>query len=128
MDRKTKHVVRELSKFPFTVAVYMFGSGTEGKATKISDIDICVVDDTRFDTKQRKKVYQFSSEPFDVSLFSDLPLYMKYEVLKGKLVYVKAKSFLTNIKESVIREYLDTRHIWDEGLKIRKRCGYKVMS
>lgn len=126
MDEKTRHIVKELSKFPFTKAIYIFGSKAEGRGTEISDTDICVVDDTEFDAKQRKKVYQFSSEPFDVSLFSDLPLFVKHEVLKGRLVYLKGKAFLANLKESVIREYLDTRHIWDEGLKIRKRYGYRV--
>jgi len=85
---KKKELIEELGRFPFTKVVFEFGSSASGKKTPISDIDICVIDDESFPKDKRREVYQYSEKPFDISLFSDLPLYIKYEVLKGKAVVV----------------------------------------
>lgn len=118
---KLEELIEKLKKFKFTKAIYLFGSYALGKETKVSDIDICVIDDVKYKKEERNVVYDFSEPPFDVSLFSDLPLFIKLEVLKGKLIFVKDAKFLAKIKSKVIEESLDMVPLWEEGLKIREK-------
>jgi len=128
IGQQIKKVVAELSKFPFVKAIYLFGSTQKGKATRISDIDICVIDDESFQLRERYKVYQYSEHPFDVSLFSQLSLPIQYEALKGDCIFCKDRQFIVDLKPKVWFEYFDMQPVWEEGLKIRKKAGHRVVS
>ncbi len=125
---KLDKILDELAGYPFTKAIYLFGSYAKGRNTNISDIDICVIDDyVNYPEKQRREIYIYSEYPFDVSLFSDLPISIKYAVLKGKCVVLKDRDFLIDVKTRTLNEYLDVKPILDEGLRIRKSAGHRVI-
>lgn len=125
MEDKLKKVITELSEFPFVKAIYLFGSSMRRK-TPISDIDLCVLDDERSPMEEREKIYELSEHPFDISLFSDLSSYVRYKVLRGKPILVKDREFLVKVKYETLSVYFDMKPLWEEGLKVRRACGYKV--
>jgi predicted nucleotidyltransferase len=122
-----KKVVKELADFPFVKAIYIFGSSAL-RETPISDVDICVLDDENFPRGERRKIYLYSEPPLDISLFSDLPCQIRYEVFRGKALLVKDKEFLVRAKEATLAQYFDMKPIWEEGLAIRKSCGHVVLA
>ncbi len=127
IEERVKKLVDALSKFAFVKAIYLFGSRQIGKATKISDIDICVIDDPSTSLKEKFKVYQYSEYPFDVSLFSQLSLPIQFNALKGECVFCKDEEFVKELKPKIWFEYFDMQPIWEEGLKIRKKAGHRVI-
>jgi predicted nucleotidyltransferase len=52
-----KNIVERLKTFPFVKCIVLFGSSAEGKTTKLSDIDICVIDDPSFPVNIRERVF-----------------------------------------------------------------------
>src|SRR3989344_3465662 len=76
MKRKDKRI-----KF-----VFVFGSVLTPRFNKLSDIDVCIYYDS-----DKKKRFNFllnikaSSPDLDIHIFQDLPLFVRKEVLKGKL-------------------------------------------
>lgn len=122
-EEKLKKILEELKKFKFVKAIVLFGSKARKKATLISDFDICVIDDEKYPKKERRKVYFYSEKPFDISLFSDLPLYIKFEVLKGKVLWLKSIKDFINIREETTLSYLDQKWIWEDFFRERKEIG-----
>lgn len=120
MESVLSDIVGELKNFDFVKAVYVFGSYAADKQTPVSDIDICVIDDPGFSRDERRKVYRFATDKLDVSLFSDLPLYMQYEVFKGRSLYMRDEKYVRELREKTTFEYLDKRWLWDDYLKDRK--------
>jgi predicted nucleotidyltransferase len=122
-ESKLKKIVAELKDLSFTKAVILFGSSVKGKATPISDIDVCVIDDEKFSKTERRKVYGYSTDKIQVSLFSDLPLYIKYEVLRGKILVVRDEKYFKKLKGRTVLNYLHTKWLWEEHFELRKRLG-----
>ncbi len=118
-----KRLIDEFKKKEYVIAVVIFGSYTKERQTPLSDIDICVIDDENYDYSKRMEVYGYGSKKVNVSLFSDLPLYIKYEVLKGKVLIMNDEKKFKKLKERTIREYLEQKWIWDEYFRIRKEKG-----
>jgi predicted nucleotidyltransferase len=123
MEKELEKIANELKKEKFVEAIILFGSFAKGKATPISDIDVCVIDNQKFPKKVRRKAYAYSSEKVNISLFSELPLYIKHEVLKGKPMFIRHKNFFRKIKEITTLEYLHTRWLWETHFEIRKKLG-----
>lgn len=121
--KKLNKIVNDLKSLPFTKALILFGSFARGKATPISDIDVCVIDDEKFPKIERRKVYGYSTDKIQVSLFSDLPLYIKYEVLRGEPIFIRDENYLKRLKEKTILNYLHTKWLWEEHFEHRKRLG-----
>ena len=113
-------IIEELKLLPFTEAIVLFGSHAKNKATSISDVDVCVIDNEKFPKEKRREVYQYSTDKINISLFSDLPLYIKYEVFKGKLLFVKDKSNFRRLRENITLEYLNKKWLWEDYFRRRK--------
>ena len=88
--------------------IYLYGSAAHGKSHVGSDIDLCVYHDG---TEQ--EAYQFllsamstiNSNIIDIKLFRQLPLYIRIEVFKGRLLYSKDDSRVYEIAYDTIKEY-----------------------
>jgi len=107
--------VDKLKVFPFALAVILFGSHARGQATPISDIDLCVLDDFKFPKEERMKALDYASSTVSISLFSELPLYVQFDVLsEGVVLWARNEERLLELKERVILEYMDTRYLWEE--------------
>ncbi|MCL4358658.1 MAG: nucleotidyltransferase domain-containing protein [Candidatus Thermoplasmatota archaeon] len=88
--------------------IYLYGSVAHRKSHTGSDIDICIC---HGGTEQ--EAYKFllnaissiDSNILDIKLFRQLPLYIRIDVLKGRLLYSKDVSRVYDIAYDTIKEY-----------------------
>lgn len=88
--------------------IYLYGSVAHGKSHAGSDIDICI-----YHGGTEQEAYQFllsaistiDSNILDIKLFGQLPLYIRIDVFKGKLLYSKDDSKVYEIAYDTIKEY-----------------------
>ena len=99
--------------------IILYGSFAEGKQTSLSDIDLAVYYDgtkeERF--KFRMKILGNVNDKFDIQTFQDLPLYVKKEVLKGKVMYCKESRFIYELERSTSKEFDDFKHRFYDYIK-----------
>lgn len=96
----------EFDKLKFA---YIYGSTILGERTERSDIDICLYYDKN-EEELHKLLFKISGsfpEEYDVQMFQLIPLYVKKEVFKGDLLYVKDKDFVHDLARETFREYED---------------------
>ncbi|MCD6206423.1 MAG: nucleotidyltransferase domain-containing protein [Methanosarcinales archaeon] len=98
-------IIEPLKKNPDVLSIHLFGSYARGREKPFSDIDICVVADKNAD---RDAILSHSSRKIDLSIFHDLPLLMRFRVLKeGKLLFLRDELKLHRITVATIKAYLD---------------------
>jgi predicted nucleotidyltransferase len=98
-------VVNEIKKENGVEAVYLFGSRVSGKGKPYSDIDLCVITDKN---AKRESILGHSSDKIDTSVFWDLPLNIRFRVIKeGRPLYVKDKLKIQRIQVDTVLSYLD---------------------
>lgn len=101
-------IARKIAEIKSVKAVYLFGSYASGKQHALSDIDICVLGNLT--EKDENKVLGKASDNFDISVFNNLPIYIKFRVLRdGKPLIVKDKNYINNLKIVMIHAYFDFR-------------------
>lgn len=86
--------------------VFVFGSVLTPKFNKLSDIDICIYYDA--DKKERFKfLIELSGNfpDYEVHVFQDLPLYVRKEILKGKLIYCQDMQFVYDVAYQTLQEW-----------------------
>ncbi|ADT83606.1 type VII toxin-antitoxin system MntA family adenylyltransferase antitoxin [Thermococcus barophilus] len=113
-----EEVVEELKLYPWIIAVYLFGSQATGKAKPYSDYDICVITEPKITKAQRREILSFSSRKIDISIFWDLPIYIRFRVLsEGKPLFVRDEKKLHRIKARAFKEYWDFKPLLERHLK-----------
>ena len=90
------------------VGIYQFGSHGTPTQTPLSDIDICIFTRT-VDNKLRLHYKSFGTKMYDISIFDDLPLYVKADVFRGKLLHTKDKQYLISLFAKTFRAAQDFR-------------------
>ena len=107
---KISGILRKIEHFDKLKFIYIYGSSIYGKKTARSDIDICLY----YDIKDKRKLHKLLlriigviPEKYDIQMFQMLPLYVKKEIFKGKLIYAKDKGFVHDIAYKTIRDYED---------------------
>jgi predicted nucleotidyltransferase len=123
IERLIQKIIDELNTKPWIKGLYIFGSQASGEATPVSDLDICVIDDTTYPKEERMEAYSLGNYGVNISLFSELPLYIQFEVFKGRPIFIKDEESVKELKEQTVWEYLDTKYLWDEYWKIKKETG-----
>lgn len=116
-----KKLIAELKKNKNIIAAFQFGSHQTAHQTPLSDIDICL-----FTTDTTKKTIlelsSYGSDIIDISLFDNLPQYIKPEVFKGKELFVKDKFLIAEKFAKAQRAYLDSKKYEEAHWKtLRKR-------
>ena len=102
--------------------IILFGSVAEGRATETSDIDLCI---WYAGTPEEGQEFRFAAlsllcdDRYDIQIFGNLPLYVRKEVLRGRVLYCPDERFLYDIALETIREYDDFKHRLDDYLGIR---------
>ncbi len=87
------------------ISIYLFGSYARGREKPFSDIDICVIAAKGAD---RDEILSHSSKKIDISIFHDLPLTMRFRVLKeGQLLFLRDELKMHRIIVATIKSYLD---------------------
>jgi len=108
MKRQLDQILEYLSALPAVRAVYLFGSRAKGKALPMSDLDICVITRARTSESVKADIRSFSDDKMDISLFWDLPVAMRYRVLKeGRLLMKRDDGALHSVITGTLREYFD---------------------
>ncbi|NCN38953.1 MAG: nucleotidyltransferase domain-containing protein [Candidatus Aenigmarchaeota archaeon] len=106
--REIKKIAGELKKIKEIKAVYLFGSYAMGTATPMSDIDVCVVVERDISDDKKADIVSLSSDRIDVSMFWDLPIFIRHRVLKdGKILFERDEGFLNSVRVLTLREYFD---------------------
>ncbi|MCL7476358.1 MAG: nucleotidyltransferase domain-containing protein [ANME-2 cluster archaeon] len=85
------------------------GSAARGDAISGSDIDLCIY----YNADEKEDLSRFrldilsrlKGSVFDIRMFQQLPLYVRVEVLKGRIIYTREQSFLYGIALDTIREF-----------------------
>ena len=99
--------LKEMPDFNKVKFVFLFGSYALKKQNKFSDIDFAVYHDgnTKERFKFRIKLLAKLPEKFDIQIFQDLPLYVRNDVLKGKVIYAQDLTFAYDMAYQTIKEF-----------------------
>ena len=75
--------------------IILYGSASEGRMKEDSDIDICVYYDAAEASEFRLKVLsELFDDVYDIKIFQQLPLPLRMQVLKGKVLYEDDAPFM----------------------------------
>jgi predicted nucleotidyltransferase len=120
--RKTiREVVGAAHKDPDVLALLLYGSAARGENSATSDIDLCLVLRLRVRSAlelSQKKLEYTARFPFHISIFQQLPLYVRQRVLRdGKVLYCRDTNTLYDVAFITIRDFADFEHIYLDYLK-----------
>jgi Predicted nucleotidyltransferases len=102
-------VIGELRNQENIIAVILFGSVARGNAGTLSDIDLCIVTSREISESEKHDLLSYGSRKIDVSLFYDLPLTIRFRVLReGKLLFCRDSLTFHRIVTKTVRQYLDS--------------------
>ena len=112
------HRITLLSRLPgFDRVQFIMLHGSALTGGTGSDIDLCVYYDGDRDESSRFRV-QALSQPgpdlFDIQIFSELPLYVRREVLKGEVVFSRDLRFVYDTAVATYRDFEKFRHRLDD--------------
>lgn len=105
--------LKNLEGFDKVRFIIHYGSAAEGITREESDIDLCIDIDADTDYERsrfRLKVLSELPDFFDVQIFAQLPLYVKKEVLKGKVILCRDEEYLYETAISTIKEFEDFKY------------------
>ena len=108
VKRHLERIIKTLKNKQEIVAVYLFGSYAQGTQTVRSDIDVCVITTNEIADEAEADIGSMYSDAIDLVIFKNLPLHIKFRVLReGKELFVTDEKKLAFIKSKIIKEYLD---------------------
>ena len=123
MDKNIGIFMQKLKKMPdFSRVkfVILYGSQASGNATPMSDYDFAVYYDGGKKERFNFRVYVSSNKLFDVHTFQDLPLYVRKEVLKGKIIYAKDTGFVYDIAYETIKAFEDFKRYYYDYIGLER--------
>lgn len=117
--------IKKVEGFEKVEFIILYGSAAKGQMVEGSDIDICIYYDGSPEELSRfrfKVLSELFDDIYDVQIFQQLPLYVRVEVLKGKVIYCKDKWFLYEAALETIKDFEEFKHrfydyIGDEVIK-----------
>lgn len=101
-------------------AVFLFGSFAKGISNSLSDVDVCIVLNDKLDdlTMSHKKLEYLSLVDYDISIFQQLPLYIRQRVIReGRVLFCGNEDRLYELVFKTIKEFKDFKPIYDEYLE-----------
>jgi hypothetical protein len=131
MDPERQKIVREvvgaLGEAEDILAAILFGSAARGENSSTSDLDLCLVLMTNsysaLDLSEKKLEYasQFTAH---ISIFQQLPLYIRKRVLReGEILFCRDDDALYEVAFRTIRELVDFEPTYLEYLKEVAHAG-----
>ena len=101
--------IKSMLEFNRIEFIILYGSAARGDAISGSDIDLCIYynGDEKEDLSRFRLdiLSRLKGSVFDIQMFQQLPLYVRVEVLKGRIIYAKEQSFLYGIALDTIKEF-----------------------
>ena len=98
------------------LAVYLFGSRTDGTAHKDSDYDFAILFKTKptfemtslIPMELEKELSSILNNEVDIIVLNNLPLEQKFMIIsRGKMIYTSEDNIRTDFEDITIRDYLD---------------------
>jgi predicted nucleotidyltransferase len=111
MDILSERIDRAVGKIRFLGGdkvrfVILYGSASEGRMKENSDIDICVYyDDADASDFRLKVLSDLFDDIYDIKIFQQLPLPLRMEVLKGRVLYEDDTPFLYDKAYETVKEF-----------------------
>jgi uncharacterized protein len=97
--------IKKMPDFRKVKFIVLFGSYASGKQNKLSDIDFAIYYDGDKGERYEFRKSVSNNEKFDVQIFQDLPLYVRINVLKGKVIYFSNQKFVYDIFYETIKDF-----------------------
>lgn len=103
------------------VFIMNYGSYANNTFHNGSDIDLCIYYNGPLEERQKFRLSMLSdlNDIFDVQIFQDLPLYIRKDVLKGKLLYSRDKS-IYDIAKNTIEDFDDFKRGYYDAIGLEK--------
>ena len=105
--------MRTVEGFEKVRFIILYGSVADGQAKAGSDVDLCIYYDGDREEASRFRfavLSELCDNRYDIQIFSHLPLYVRTEVLRGKVIYCPDERFLYDLAYQTIREFDDFKH------------------
>lgn len=105
--------IRDVEGFEKIKFIILFGSAAEGRMIEGSDIDLCVYYDGSSEEASRFRFNVLSElfeDRYDVHIFQQLPIYMRVEVLKGRIIYCRDTKFSYEVALETIKDFEAFKH------------------
>ena len=120
--KEIQDIAKKISKIKNVKAVFLFGSYASGKQNSKSDVDLCIFG--KLNEKQKKEVLRYSSEKMDISLFDELPIWIKTRVFRdGKPLINKDENRVRQIAFKTMHEWEDFKPLIQNRVYRRfERC------
>lgn len=106
--KKALERLKSIEGFEKVNFIILYGSAAKGMTREESDIDLCIDIDAGTNlerSKFRLKVLSELPDFFDVQIFSQLPLYVKKEAIKGKVIFCRNEDHLYKTALNTIKEF-----------------------
>jgi hypothetical protein len=115
------NAIKNLDKEGNILFIIIYGSYANNTFHKDSDIDLCIYYNDNKIERDRFRLCVLSNinDIFDVHIFQDLPLYIRFDVLKGKIVYHKNKD-IYDIFKNTIDEFEDFKRGYYDIINLEK--------
>ncbi len=130
-NRRIRNIKKKNERVCFA---YLFGSVAQGAARPGSDVDIAVLtrprgtllDDARL---QDELAAALGRDDVDLLVLDDAPLWLRYRVVAGKVVFSRDERCRIAFREWTEKEFLDFRPYHDSYLRaIRDRAQRGALS
>jgi uncharacterized protein len=132
MDKPLLDVIRRFLENARAVKFsYLFGSHARGTAGPLSDVDLAVYLDNRFDLFSARLHLleelsrQLKGQPCDLVVLNNAPLVLQYEIIRDGRVMKDDKRKRVQFETDVLRKYLDTELFRSVHLSSLKRSFQK---
>lgn len=128
-------LIQAVKQHSEVIALYSFGSAVTYELKPLSDLDFAILLSSQLSKQQRFEKHLeligifnnvFRTDEIDLIILNDVPLRICYTVLKtGKLLYFGKKDDLVDLRDQVLKYYLDFKYFRDSFDKIfLKGIGY----
>jgi len=126
-DKQLEQLLSQAKEDSEVLAVLQFGSTVRGEQTAASDVDVCLLLQSKKYgqlTLSRKKLAYLQGDDLDVHVFQQLPLYIRQRVLKeGKVLFARDLDALYALAFRTVQEFEDFKPVYRTYLAEVARGG-----
>lgn len=105
--------IKNIEGFKKVKFIILYGSAAEDRMKEGSDVDLCIYYDGTSEEASRFRFNVLSElfdDRYDVHIFQQLPLYMRVEILKGKILYEEDTRFIYEVARETIKDFEAFKH------------------
>ena len=116
-------LIQALKQHSEVVALYSFGGAAKNELKPLSDLDYAILLSGQLSKRQRFEKHLeligifnnvFRTDEIDLIILNDVPLRFCFTILKtGKLLYFRNKDDLIDLRDQVLKYYLDFKYFRD---------------